>query len=46
VFEPWNVTLMVLGNGGIKISTFGAFLTKIKGENTPNDPFRSAGAQL
>jgi len=35
---------MVLENGGIKISTFGAFWAKIRGENTPNEVVRSAGA--
>jgi hypothetical protein len=45
VFKPCNKTLMVLGNGEIKISTFGAFLTKIRVKNTPNGFSRSVGAR-
>ena len=44
VFEPWNMTLMVLGNEGIKISSFGTFLMKIRVENTPNGLSRGARA--
>jgi hypothetical protein len=44
VYKSWMMTLMVSGNGGIKISTFGAFWAKIRGENTPNSVFRNAAA--
>jgi len=38
------MTLMVLGNGGIKISTFGTFLMKTRGKKKLNGHFHSAGS--